>query len=141
MRYELGAATDPQRSEIAASPDSVWGALVHAYGELGLQPDIIDPQARRYGVRRFTGSQIGGRRVAEYVRCSEGAGPSAVVGMRTELTIVSTVRSHAAGALLETAVSGFARRVDGTSTPPVRCETNGDLERRIATAVHQRLGR
>ncbi|HXV87296.1 MAG TPA: hypothetical protein VD793_11375 [Gemmatimonadales bacterium] len=56
-------------------------------------------------------------------------GPSAVAGRRVRLTILTTVRAEGpARSRLETEVDGEATSVEGVSSQPVACATNGRLE-------------
>jgi hypothetical protein len=126
--------------ELPASPDTVWRTLIEVYSAFGLTPDVADSRSRTYGVRRFTGTRLGGKRTGEYVRCaSEGLGPSAVMGHRTELSIVSVLAPAGnGGTILTTEVTGSATRADG-STAPMPCASTGELELRINEVVRGRL--
>lgn len=137
----LDGAADAARTAFAAPADSVWKALGAAYAALGLTPTVIDSRTRTYGVQRFTQARLGDRRTADYVRCAfEGTGPSSVGGYRTQLSIISVLTPSGTGATtLAIEVTGFATRVDGTSTPPVRCASTGELEQRIQSLVRERL--
>ena len=127
--------------DLAAPPDSVWKALGAAYAALGLTPTVVDSRTRTYGVQRFTQPRLGGKRTAEYVRCAfEGTGPSSVGGYRTQLSIISVLTPSGTDATtLAVEVTGFATSVEGTSTPPARCASTGELEQRIQVLVRERL--
>lgn len=139
--YSLGATAPAARTEIAAPSERVWGALMGAYSALGLTATVIDTRTRTYGVQRFTQPRLGGRRTAEYVRCAfEGTGPSSVGGYRTQLSIISVLTPSGTDATtLAVEVTGFATSVEGTSTPPARCTSTGELEQRIQGLVRERL--
>jgi hypothetical protein len=139
--FEIGNLGPAQRTELAGSRERIWAALVDAYASLDIPANLADPAAFRYGVERYTGGQIAGRRAADFFRCGfEGTGPSSVGGYRTELTVISTLRPMASGnTALDIEAGGSARRVEGTSTPRVRCESTGELEKRLVAAVRQRL--
>jgi hypothetical protein len=139
--YSLGATAPAARTEISAPPDRAWGALVGAYSALGLTATVIDTRTRTYGVQRFTQPRLGGTRTTEYVRCAfEGTGPSSVGGYRTQLSIISVLTPSGKDATtLAVEVTGFATSVEGTSTPPARCASTGELERRIQALVRERL--
>jgi len=74
-----------------------------------------------------------GKRTLEYVRCAhEMTGSSAVAGRRLRLTILTTVRPDGVARVrLETEVGGEATSIEGVSTAPVACVTNGQLEMRL----------
>jgi hypothetical protein len=139
--FEIGNLGPAQRTELAGNRERIWDALVDAYTSLGIPANLADPAAFRYGVERYTGGQVAGRRAADFFRCGfEGTGPSSVGGYRTELTVISTLRPLANGnTSLDIEAGGSARRVEGTSTPRVRCESTGELEKRIVAAVRERL--
>jgi hypothetical protein len=143
LLYEIGSLGPAQRTELTGSREVIWDALVDAYTSLGIPANLAEPAAFRYGVERYTGGQLAGRRAADFFRCGfEGTGPSSVGGYRTELSVISTLRPLANGnTALDIEAGGSARRVEGTSTPRVRCESTGELEKRIVAAVRERLPR
>jgi hypothetical protein len=120
-----------------ATPATIWAALPVAYGKLGIVADVNDPTTLTYGARTFTSSQLGGKRTSGYVRCgNEGAGPSASSAFRRRLSILSSVHDAGSGrSALTIEVVGFATSVEGTSSDPVRCVTNGTLEQRLRSLV------
>lgn len=137
----LDGAAAAARTEFAAPPDSVWKALGAAYAALGLTPTVIDSRTRTYEVQRVRQPRLGDRRTADYVRCAfDGTGPSSAGGYRTQLSIISVLRPSGADVTtLTVEVTGVATRVEGTSTPPARCASTGELEQRIQALVRERL--
>jgi len=137
---------DPEMAGITvpldASPDRVWTVLLEVYQALGVPAEINDATTWSYGTRRFSQSRLAGRRVAEFVRCGhEGAGASAMSAHRIRLSIVSSLKPARGGkTVLQTEVGGSATSIEGTSTAPVRCVSEGQLEQQIHAQVIQRLG-
>lgn len=127
-----GAAT-----VIDADAATVWDALPWAFEGVGIPAGVLDEQAMTYGNPRFTGTRIGDRRTQSFVRCAgTGTGLSAAGDYRIRLMISSRVEAQADGrSLLFTSVSGTATTVEGTSTAPIRCVSDGQLEALIASAV------
>lgn len=140
VAYRVGPIDPGARLQLAVSPDSVWLAVMDVYSAFGLTADVIDTRARRYGVQRFSQTRLGGKRTSEYVRCGfEATGPAAVIGYRTELSIISVVIPAAHDSTtVSTEVSGTAMRADG-STGPMQCASTGELEQRINALVRDRL--
>jgi hypothetical protein len=128
-------------ARIPHAPDVVWPLLPGAYGELGLEPDLMDIPARRLGVQRFTGSRLAGEPTLPYLRCGAlGSGPSAVSQMRVVLSITTQVEEDGqGGSLLRTELSGSATPVAGGSRATTGCVTSGRLELRIAQLLRDRL--
>lgn len=130
----------PSREIVSATPEQVWAILPAVYEQLGIEAGIMDSDGLVYGAPRFTGTRIGGRRTAEFMRCgSAGAGPS-TGGYRIRLSIQSKVRELAEGSTaIETQVTGSGTPFEGTSTGVVRCVSTGDLEREIARIAGELL--
>lgn len=129
---------------IEADSVRVWSVLPDVYRELGLAGGILDPAGKVYGNPRFSGRRIGEDRTDRFVRCAGTSGGLSGMGShRFRLSVASRVQGQADGrSLLTTMVSGSATTVEGTSTAPSRCVSNGRLERliadRVANAVAQR---
>lgn len=122
---------------IDADAATVWHALPWAFEQVGIPAGVLDEEAMTYGNPRFTGTRIGDRRTQSFVRCAgTGTGPSAAGDYRIRLMISSRVEAQADGrSLLFTSVSGRATTVEGTSTVPIRCVSDGQIEALIASAT------
>lgn len=126
---------------IDADSARVWGVLPEVYDSLGIAASVVGDPGLVWGNPRFNGTRIDGARTDRYVRCAtSGAGPGSAGGYRTQLSITSRVQGQADGrTLLTTSVHGTARTVEGTSTAPSRCASNGRVEARIAGMVAELL--
>jgi hypothetical protein len=128
---------------IEADSLRVWSALPDVYRGLGLGGSVMDPAGRVYGNPRFSGARIGGDRPDRFVRCAGTSGGLSGVGnYRIRLSIASRVQGQIDGrSLLTTMVSGHATTVEGTSTAPSRCVSNGRLEQLIAERTAEATAR
>lgn len=142
LSIRLGGEVAEPRT-LDATLDRVWEALPVAYQTLGIAAQVRDSTGRVFGTRRFTERRAAGKATADLVRCgNQGAGPSAVAGYRIQLTILTTLRSEAAGrTTLITEITGVGESVEGTSTGRVRCVSTGELEHRIYQVVAAQLTR
>lgn len=120
---------------IDAAAPAVWRALPQVYEALGIRAGLLDDGAMVFGTNRYTGQRIGDRPTSSFVRCAgTGSGRTSPGGYRVRLAIRSEVRDQADGrALLVTSVAGSGTTVEGTSTAPIRCVSNGELEELIAS--------
>lgn len=128
---------------VDADSVSVWSVLPDVYRELGIEGGIIDPAGMVYGNPRFSGRRIGEDRTDRFVRCAgTSGGLTGMGGHRFRLSVASRVQGQIDGrSLLTTMVSGSATTVEGTSTAPSRCVSNGRLERLIADRVADAVAR
>jgi hypothetical protein len=119
-----------------ADARAVWDALPVAFEALGIPAGVMDEDAMTYGNPRFTGGRIGDRRTGSFVRCGGSGAGSAAGNYRIRLLVSSRVEGQVDGrSLLLTTVSGMATTVEGTSTAPIRCVSDGQLEELIAGVV------
>ncbi len=137
----LSEEPDAMRSVINAPQERVWRIIPLVYAKLEIDGQVLDSDNQIFGSRKFTNSSLDGTRTAEFVRCGEeGAGPALVNLYRRTLSIVSTVSGNINGkTTVSTEISGYATSVEGTSTGPMRCASNGKLEKRIRTLLNELL--
>lgn len=142
LSIRLGGEVAQPSGTLDAPIERVWEALPVVYQTLGIAAQVRDSTGRHvFGTRRFTERRAAGKATADLVRCgNQGAGPSAVAGYRIQLTILTTLRSEAAGrTTLITEITGVGESVEGTSTGRVRCVSTGELERRVFQLVAAQL--
>ncbi len=140
VNVRLAPESDAMQSVIKADQEKVWALLPDIYEKLGIGGQVLDGEARRFGTQKFTSRTIGGMRINELVRCgNDAAGPSG--GMyRTNLSIVTSVEGRIDGnTSIFTQIEGYATPAEGTSTEPVRCVSNGRLEKKIRELITERL--
>ena len=141
VEIRLAPDADEIHAVIKAPSEKVWALLPDVYKKLGIVgADVLDSNAEIFGTRNFTSRNLADKRTAEIVRCgNDVAGPSG--GMyRTKLSIVTTVQPKIDGTTaIFTEIEGYATPAEGTSTDPVRCVSNGKLEKRIRTLLAERV--
>ena len=128
-------------AELEGGAADVWAQLPEVYGDLGIDPDVIDVAGRRYGSGTVTGLRVGSLPMHEVVRCgAQATGLQSSTRMRVTLSVVSTVEAISEGhSLLRTRITGSGSRIDGTSTGAIACVSTGRLEQRIAGLVRLAL--
>ena len=143
VNIRLAEEPDAMNSVINAPPEKVWAAIPMVYKRLEITgAQVLDTDLQVYGNREFTLNRLDGTRTGDFVRCGEeGAGQALGSMVRRKLSIVTTVHGDANGkTTISTEISGYATPVEGTSTGPLRCASNGRLEKRIRSLVNQIIG-
>lgn len=134
---------DPEHSvtsdPIPASADKVFSILPEIYGELGIDPGTVDQKQRVFGnrvvkIRR----ELGRVRLSRYIDCGSQAGiPTSETYNITLSILTQVVPDQGNVSTIRTQVEGSAYP-EGVSGHTVRCETTGQLERRIAKMAMDR---
>jgi hypothetical protein len=125
-----------------APMDRVWTAVMLAYGDLGIEPGVVDRANGVYGSRNFIAPKsMGGRPLSAYFRCGSGLTGGSVDSGRLIASMVTTLTPVASGGGTRaiTHVSGMLRRSDGSSSDPVVCASEGTLEVRLKAAIVKHL--
>jgi hypothetical protein len=129
------------RASLLATPEEIWAELPAVYDELGLRRadlDVFEPTPRRIGVLEHRVRRLGGQRPSRYLRCGDTFGAPKADNGQLRISVTSTTQAADDGAILSTTVTGWTRD-PGTSTGPLRCTSNGALERDIIHRVQLRL--
>lgn len=122
-----------EETRLLVGVDKAWGAFPTVFGELGIDPGIVDSKQHVFGNagKKVRGS-LGGQRLSRYLDCGATAGMSNADQYDVVMRVVSQVVPGDAGlALVRTQVeaSSHASGVSGTNA---RCVSTGALEARIA---------
>jgi hypothetical protein len=129
------------RASLLATPEEIWAELPAVYDEIGLRRAdlaVFEPAARRIGVREHRIRRLGGQRPSRFLRCGDTFGAPKADNGQLRISVTSTTQADDDGAILSTTVTGWTRD-PGTSTGPLRCTSNGALEREIIHRVQLRL--
>ena len=127
-----------------APRDSVWRAVVAAYGDLNLLPDVADTNTWQVARTRILMRRVyNGVRTSMLFSCGEDAQarPHADNGQ-----ITATARTQVSGSVtgretqVSTLVDGYVVLDGGTAASPLHCGSNGEIETRIHKAIAARLG-
>ena len=113
--------------------DKAWAAYPAVFGELGIEPGIVDAKQHVYGNAGIKmRNSLGRQRLSRYFDCGSTAGMSNADTYDVIVRVVSQVIPADAGlSSLRTQVeaTAHANAVSGSS---VRCVSTGALEERIA---------
>lgn len=128
-----GEAASNHELALAGTLESAWASLERAYRTLGIPVTHADPTAREIGT---SGSSLRGRvgetPLAAYLDCGRVLGGPIAGTYRIRLSVVSMLRPGPDSApLLTTRVAATASD-PGSSGASVRCNSTGELEKRIA---------
>jgi hypothetical protein len=122
-----------EETKLLVGVDKAWSEYPTVFGELGIEPGIVDSKQHVFGNPglKIRGS-LGRQRLSKYLDCGATAGMSNADTYDVIVRIVSQVIPADAGlSSLRTQIEGSAHSsaVSGTS---VRCVSTGALEERIA---------
>ena len=123
-------------------PGRAFDVLKAVYDELGIPSPTSDAANRRIGNTNFWKTRkLGDTGISTYLHCGESLTGNIADSYRIYFSIISEVRTDGkGGSELETAVTAYARTMEGTSSDPIPCGTTGRLEDRIQKGVLQKTG-
>lgn len=122
-----------EETKLLVGVDKAWSAYPTVFGELGIEPGLVDPTQHVFGNSglKMRGT-LGRQRLSRYLDCGSTAGMSNADTYDVVLRVISQVFPADAGlASVRTQVEATAHAgsVAGAS---VRCASTGALEERIA---------
>lgn len=131
------------RIEVDAPRDSVWKALLAAYTDIGLLPDVADESTGIVGATRIPmRGAYRGMRTSALFSCGETAtgaeqadAGQLVANMRSQLSGTGATSS------VETLVDAFVIPDGGTSSNSLHCGSTGQIEAQLQKALGKRLGK
>jgi hypothetical protein len=130
----------PFRYDVAR--DEVWPALLNAYRDLGLEPDVIDTDGNVVARTKLVLRRVfRGNRVSQLFSCGDTPtrSPLADAGQ-----VVASVRSQIGGEfdhpVVSTLVDAYVVPDAGGSSTGLRCGSSGSIENWINDRVKVRLG-
>ena len=120
-------------TKLLVSVDRAWAAYPAVFGELGIEPGIVDAKQHVFGNAGFkTRSSLGRQRLSKYLDCGMTAGMSNADTYDVILRVVSQVIPADVGlSSLRTQVEATAH-ANAVSGATVRCVSTGALEGRIS---------
>ena len=126
-----------------APRDTVWRALVAAYGDIGLLPEAADTTI--WAVTRTKIPMRGvykGTRTSRLFSCGEtAAGTSQADAGQVVASLRSQITVNGIGTKVSTLVDAWVIPDGGTSSNALHCGSTGLLEAQLHKAVASRLGR
>ncbi|HEY0810119.1 MAG TPA: hypothetical protein VGD49_08145 [Longimicrobiales bacterium] len=135
--------SDPElESPIRHAADRVWAVLPDVFRDLGLGGAVMSDRPRVFGNDRVSANRIAGQNPQMFFRCAnEASGMGSTMRYRLQFSIRTAVTAAQDGtSKLNTAISGQASPVDGSSAAKLNCVSNGKLERELRRAVIAKLG-
>jgi hypothetical protein len=126
---------------VSANPDTVFAALVAVYKDLGVATPLLDPARRLAGNELFRARRrLGGVPMQSYVDCGGSPSQPNAETYDIEMGLVSYVTPSTGGnATITTTLSAAGNDPMFGKDRQMRCASTGELERRIATMVRDRL--
>jgi hypothetical protein len=127
---------------IPVAPSRVFDGLKPVYEELGVPIALNDPSTGRFGNPEFWKTRrLGTEPISSYLNCGSTILGPAADNYRVYMAVISLVRPDGHGETdLETAFTGHARNMEGTTSDLVACGTTGRLEDLIKKRLLERLG-
>jgi hypothetical protein len=129
-------------TKLLVTVDKAWAAIPAVFGELGIEPGVVDAKQHVFGNagEKFRG-RLGQKRLSHYFDCGSMAGISNADNYDVVVRVISQVVPTAGGlSMLRTQVEGTARATAVSSTT-VRCASTGQLEARIANMLSEQASR
>jgi len=122
-----------QETTLLVGVDKAWAAYPAVFGELGIEPGIVDSKQHVYGNAGIKmRNSLGRLRLSKYFDCGTTAGMSNADTYDVLVRVVSQVLAADAGvSTLRTQVEATAH-ANAVSGATVRCVSTGALEERIA---------
>ncbi len=122
-----------EETKLLVGVDKAWSQFPTVFGELGIQPGLVDQKQHVFGNAGFkVRGSLGRQRLSRYIDCGTTAGMSNSDTYDVIIRIVSQVVPADAGlASLRTQVEASAH-ASALSGSNVRCVSTGQLEERVA---------
>lgn len=121
-------------------PGQAFAALKAAYDELGVPVTTNDQASGRVGNTEFWKTRkLGSEPISTYLNCGESLTGTIADNYRVYISVMSAVRPDGkGGSELETALSAYAKNMEGTAGDKIPCGTTGRFEDRLQKSVLQK---
>jgi hypothetical protein len=139
---EIEIFTEPGVGErtIEAESADVWEILPDVYEQLKIPVSLSDPGRKVMGNSGYRARRIEGARMSKYFRCGTGMLGALADDYNITLSVVTRLTDAPdGGTTLVTTVDAIGRP-RATSGNPLRCESSGVLELRVAQLVAEMSG-
>ncbi len=134
--------TEPGVGErtIEVEPADVWEILPGVYEQLQIPVTLSDPGRKELGNRGYRARRIEGSRMSKYFRCGIGMLGALADDYHITLSVVTRLtKDPEGGTHILTTVDAIGRP-RATSGNPLRCESSGVLELRVAQLLAEGSG-
>ena len=125
---------------INAESADVWAILPRVYRQLQIPVSLTDPGLKELGNRGYRAHRVEGDRMSKYVRCGTGMTRSLADEYDITLSVVTRLTDEPGGRTKVLTTVDAIGRPRAARGNPVRCESAGVLELRVAQLVAERLG-
>ncbi len=128
-----------ERTIDAASAD-VWEILPSVFEQLQIPITLSDPGKKELGNQGYRARRIEGARMSKYFRCGTGMLGALADEYNITLSIVTRLTDAPGGGTRILTVVDAIGRPRATSGNPLRCESSGVLELRMAQLIAEMSG-
>lgn len=128
-----------ERTIDAASVD-VWEILPSVFEQLQIPITLSDPGKKELGNQGYRARRIEGSRMSKYFRCGTGMLGALADEYNITLSIVTRLTDAPGGGTRILTVVDAIGRPRATSGNPLRCESSGVLELRVAQLIAEMSG-
>jgi hypothetical protein len=127
-----------EQTTLLVGVDKAWAAYPAVFGELGIEPGVVDAKQHVYGNAGIKmRNSLGRQRLSKYFDCGSTAGMSNADTYDMLVRVISQVIPADAGvSTLRTQVEATAH-ANAVSGATVRCVSTGALEERIAHMLNE----
>jgi len=134
--------TEPGVGErtIEVETADVWAILPGVYEQLQIPVSLTDPGRKELGNRGYRARRIEGARMSKYFRCGTGMLGALADEYNITLSVVTRLTDAPEGGTTILTVVDAVGRPRATSGNPLRCESTGVLELRVAQLVAEISG-
>ena len=129
-------------TNLLVNVDKAWAAMPTVFGELGIDPNIVDTKQHVFGNAGTTHrGKLGTQRLSRYFDCGTTAGISNADQYDILIRVITQIIPAGGGlAALRSQVEASARS-GATSGSSIRCASTGALEERIAHMLSEQATR
>jgi hypothetical protein len=125
-----------EETKLLVGVDRAWAAIPTVFGELGINPNVVDSKLHVFGnagasLRR----SLGGQRMSRYFDCGATAGISNADDYDLLVRVITQIIPAEAGLSALRSQVEATGHANATSGQVVRCSSTGALEERIAHMV------
>lgn len=134
--------TEPGVGErtIEAGSADVWKVLPSVFEQLQIPITLSDPGRKELGNRGYRARRIEGARMSKFFRCGTGMLGALADDYNITLSVVTRLTDAPGGGTQILTVVDAIGRPRATSGNPLRCESSGVLELRVAQLIAEMSG-
>jgi hypothetical protein len=129
-------------TKLLVSVDKAWAAIPTVFGELGIEPNVVDSKQHVFGNAGHTyRGKLGTQRLSRYFECGATAGISNADQYDIVVRVITQIIPAEAGLSALRSQIEATGHANATSGQVMRCATTGALEERIAHMLSEQAVR